>query len=57
VKYGGVRGLASLATTGHTFIAGMPGTPAGAWVPLPPSVTAGPSPATPDALAEAALKP
>ena len=57
VKYGGVRGLASLATSGRTTIAGMPATPVASWVPLPAGVIAGTSPATPEALADAALKP
>jgi dienelactone hydrolase len=57
VKYGGVRGLASLATTGRTTIAGVPATPVGAWIPLPPSVTIGTSPATADGLVGAAMTP
>ena len=57
VKYGGVRGLASLAGPGPTSIAGAPASPVAPWLPLPAAVSFAPSPATPDGLAEAALKP
>ena len=57
VKYGGVRGLASLATTGRTTIAGAPASPVAPWLPLPATVTLSAAPASADALVDAALKP
>jgi dienelactone hydrolase len=57
VKYGGVRGLASLATSGRTTIAGAPAKPVTPWLPTPANVTMSPAPATVDALVDAALKP
>jgi hypothetical protein len=57
VKYGGVRGLASLATSGRTTIAGAPASPVAPWLPLPATVTVSPAPASADALVDAALKP
>jgi hypothetical protein len=57
LKYGGVRGMASLATCGRTTIAGLKKDGAGSWVPLPPAVMVAASPATPEVLADAALKP
>ena len=57
VKYGGVRGLASLATTGRTTIAGAPAAPVAPWLPLPASVTLSATPASAEALVDAALKP
>ena len=57
VKYGGVRGLASLAGPGPTWIAGAPASPVAPWLPLPATITMSQAPATPDGLAEAALKP
>ena len=56
VKYGGVRGLASLAGSGPTWIAGAPASPVAPWMPLPPSVTMLATPASSDALVEAALR-
>ncbi len=57
VKYGGVRGLASLATTGRTWIAGAPASPVAPWLPLPATVTLSAAPASAEALVDAALKP
>jgi dienelactone hydrolase len=57
VKYGGVRGLASLATTGRTWIAGAPASPIAPWLPLPATVTLSASPASAEALVDAVLKP
>ena len=57
VKYGGVRGLASLAGPGRTWIAGAPPSPVAPWLPLPAGVTLSPAPASAEALVEAALKP
>jgi hypothetical protein len=57
VKYGGVRGLASLATTGRTVVFGMPKGPAAAWPSLPLTVLLQSTPATPGALVGAVLKP
>jgi dienelactone hydrolase len=57
VKYGGVRGLASLAGAGRTWIAGAPASPVAPWLPLPASVTLSAAPASPEALVGAALKP
>jgi hypothetical protein len=55
VKYGGVRGLASLATGSGVTIFGMPAAPVAPWIALPPSVTAHQAPASVDELAAAAL--
>ena len=55
VKYGGVRGLASLATTGTTTIAGAPASPVAPWLPLPSTVTMTAAPASAEALVDAAL--
>jgi dienelactone hydrolase len=55
VKYGGVRGLASLATTGRTTVFGAPPAPVASWIPLPPGVTVMATPAPGDALVDAAL--
>jgi dienelactone hydrolase len=57
VKYGGVRGLASLVTSGSTTIAGAPASPVAPWLPVPASVTLSAAPASPEALVDAALKP
>ena len=56
VKYGGVRGLASLAGPGPASIAGAPASPVAPWLPLPATVTWSASPASADALVDAALK-
>jgi len=56
LKYGGVRGLASLAATGRTTIAGLR-RPDAAFVSLPAGVSEGLTSATPDGLADGALKP
>jgi hypothetical protein len=55
VKYGGVLGLASLATTGRTTIFGMPQAQVASWMPVPPSVTVLATAATGDALVDAVL--
>ncbi len=55
VKYGGIRGLASLAGPGRTSIAGAPGSPVAPWLPVPASVTVAAAPATAEAFADAAL--
>jgi dienelactone hydrolase len=55
VKYGGVRGLASLATGGRTSIAGAPASPVAPWLPLPAGVTVSAAPASADSLVDAAL--
>ena len=57
VKYGGVRGLASLAGPGRTTIAGAPASPIAPWLPLPASVTMSAAPASVEALVDAVLKP
>ena len=56
MKYGGVRGLASVAGTGPTWSAGAPASPVAPWMPLPPSVTMLAPPASSDALVDAALR-
>jgi dienelactone hydrolase len=56
VKYGGVRGLASLATEGGVTIFGMPAAPVAPWIALPSSVTVHQAPASADELVAAALK-
>jgi hypothetical protein len=55
-KYGGVRGLASLATNGHTAVFGMPKGPTAAWPARPLNVLLQTTPATPGALVGAVLK-
>jgi hypothetical protein len=55
VKYGGVLGLASLATSGRTTIFGTPQALVASWMPVPKSVTALATTATGDALVDAAL--
>jgi len=55
LKYGGVRGLASLATTGRTTIFGLAPAQPGSWVPTPSSVTVLATAATADALIDAVL--
>jgi dienelactone hydrolase len=55
VKYGGIRGLASLAGPGRTWIAGAPASPIAPWLPLPASVTVSAAPASAEALVDAAL--
>lgn len=55
LKYGGVRGLASLAGAGRTSIAGAPASPVAPWLPLPASVTMLSTPVSADALVDAAL--
>jgi dienelactone hydrolase len=55
VKYGGVRGLAALATGGRMSIAGAPASPIAPWLPLPAGVTMSAAPASADALVDAAL--
>jgi hypothetical protein len=57
VKYGGIRGLASLAGSGRTWIVGAPASPVAPWLPLPATVTLSSAPASPEALVDAALKP
>jgi dienelactone hydrolase len=55
VKYGGVRGLASLATEGGVTIFGAPAVPVAPWIALPPAVTVEQTPASVDRLVAAAL--
>ena len=55
VKYGGVLGLASLATTGRTTIFGAPPAPVASWMPVPSRVRVLAPPASGDALVDAAL--
>ena len=55
VKYGGVLGLASLATTGRTTIFGAPPAPVASWMPVPSRVRVVATPASSDALVDAAL--
>jgi hypothetical protein len=55
VKYGGVRGLASLAGPGPTWIAGAPAAAVAPWLPLPAAVTLSPASASADALVDKAL--
>ena len=55
LKYGGIRGLASLAGPGRTWIAGAPASPVAPWLPVPASVTLSTAPAAGSALADAAL--
>ena len=55
MKYGGVLGLASLATTGRTTIFGAPPAPVASWMPIPSRVRVVATPASGDALVDAAL--
>lgn len=55
VKYGGVRGLASLATEGGLTIYGMPAAPVAPWIVLPPGVKVQQAPASVDDLVAAAI--
>jgi len=55
MKYGGVLGLASLATTGRTTIFGAPPAPVASWMPVPSRVRVVATPASGDALVDAAL--
>jgi hypothetical protein len=55
VKYGGVRGLASLATSGRTTIAGAPASPVAPWLATPAGVTWSATAAAPDTLVDVAL--
>lgn len=56
VKYGGVRGLASLADGGGVTIFGMPAAPVAPWITLSPSITVQQTAASVDQLVAAALK-
>jgi hypothetical protein len=55
VKYGGIRGLASLATHGRTTVFGAPQALVSPWIPVPAGVTMTATPASPEALVAAAL--
>jgi hypothetical protein len=57
LKYGGVNGLASLATGGRTSVFGVPMAQVAPWMPQPPTVRLTGSAAAPDALAAALLAP
>jgi cephalosporin-C deacetylase-like acetyl esterase len=57
VKYGGVNGLASLATGGRTTVFGVPAAQVASWMPPPPTVRLSGSTAAPDAIAAALLAP
>jgi len=55
VKYGGIRGLASLATGGGVTIFGAPARPVAPWITLPDGVKARETPASIDDLVAAVL--
>ena len=57
VKYGGINGLASLASSGRTAVFGVPMAQVAPWMPQPPAVRLTGSAAVPDALAAALLAP
>jgi dienelactone hydrolase len=57
VKYGGIRGLASLAAHGRTTVFGAPQALVAPWVPLPAGVRMSATSASAEALMAAALTP